>query len=144
MRWAVSVVCALTVVAACSSRGIEMENAWARATPPGSSAAAVYADIQSPQPDEIVSVTTPVATRVEMHQSTEHAGTMQMRPVSSVALPAREVVKFESGGLHLMLIGLHAPLVAGESLPLTFTFRTSPPLTVAARIVAPGDEPPMH
>lgn len=139
MRW--SIACALIMLAACSSRAIEIEHAWARATPPGSPAAAVYAQIEAAQADEIVGVTSEAAARVEIHQSSETAGTMQMRPVARVALPAGETVKFETGGLHLMLIGLQRPLVAGESLALTFTFRSAPPVTIAARIVAPGDEP---
>ena len=132
---------AVIAISACSVRGIEIENVWARATPPGSTAAAVYADVRAADADEIVAVTTPAAERVEIHQSSETAGTMQMRPVTSVPLPQNAIVKFETGGLHLMLIGLREPLAASSSIPLTFTFRSASPITVNAQIVAPGDDP---
>ena len=48
---------------------------------------------------------------------------MKMRRVEQVAIPAGAEVAFEPGGLHLMLIGLKAPLVAGKSLPLVLQFR---------------------
>jgi len=139
------VVIALLATVACSSRAaVEIENAWARATPPGSTVASVYAQVQARSADEILSVSTPAAARVEMHATAEDGGMMRMRPVATVALPAGELVKFEAGGLHLMLIGLRAPLVAGSSVPITFNFRSAAPITIAADVVAPGDDHPAH
>jgi periplasmic copper chaperone A len=135
---------AAIAMSACSARGIEIENVWARATPPGSTAAAVYADVRAGEADEIVAVTSPLAERVEIHRSSETGGTMQMRPVASVALSRNDTVRFETGGLHLMLIGLREPLSAGSSIPLTFSFRSASPITVNAQIVAPGDDPHAH
>lgn len=136
---------ALLALAGCGSRtAIEIENAWARATPPGSTVAAAYAHVTAARADEILSVATPAADRVEMHASAEEAGVTQMRPVATVVLPANEAVKFEAGGLHLMMIGLRAPLVAGSSFPLTFTFRSAAPVTIRADVVAPGDERAAH
>ncbi len=145
MRAAAFVMAAWVALAGCAERApIDIEHAWARATPPGSTVAAVYAQVKANTADEIVAVTTPAAERVEMHASTEEAGTMQMRPVASVALPAREAVEFKAGGLHLMLLGLRAPLVAGSSFPLTFEFRSAAPITVPVSVLAPGDDPAAH
>jgi copper(I)-binding protein len=69
---------------------------------------------------------------------------MQMRPVTAVMLPANEVVEFKGGGLHLMLIGLQAPLAAGSSFPITFNFRSAEPITIQVDVVAPGDERAAH
>jgi copper(I)-binding protein len=139
------IACIALLVSACSPRSaITIENAWARATPPGSTVASVYARVESKQADEIVAVATPVAERVEMHVTSEANGTMRMRPVQSVALQPDEPVSFQAGGLHMMLIGLHEPLAAGTSLPLTFTFRTAAPMTVSVKVIAPGDAPPAH
>jgi hypothetical protein len=136
----VSVV--LCLLAACSSRAsVAIEEAWARATPPGSTVGSVYAVLESTVADELVSVSTPLADRVEMHATSEAGGTMQMRPVASVPLPANDAVKFAAGGLHLMLIGLHEPLAAGSTLPLTFNFRSANAVTVEAKILAPDDTP---
>lgn len=138
------VLAAVLMTVACSPRGIEIEHAWARATPSGSTVAAVYAQVKARQADEIVAVTTPVAERVEMHFSNERDGIMTMRPVGSVALPAGELVKFEAGGLHLMLIGLREPLIVDRAVPLTFEFRSAAPVTVEASVVAPGDDHYAH
>lgn len=135
------IVCVALLTTACNSRvSVEIENAWARATPPGSTVASVYAQVEAQQTDEIVAISTPAAERVEIHATSEAAGVMKMRPVSSVPLPANEPVKFEAGGLHLMLIGLRKPLVAGSSIPLTFAFRSAAPLTIEADVVAPADD----
>ena len=70
----------------------------------------------------------------EMTQMTEPPGTMggdspmpgsgemEMRPISSLDLPAGEAVALEPGGYHIMLIDLVAPLVAGDTLEVTLTF----------------------
>jgi hypothetical protein len=44
---------------------------------------------------------------------------MKMREVKSIKLPAGKLVDLEDSGYHLMLIGLKAPLKAGDSVPLT-------------------------
>jgi periplasmic copper chaperone A len=145
MKRLVCFAAASMAIAACAAAvDVSVENAWARATPPGSTVAAVYAQVRAQADDEIVSVTTPSAARVEMHSSTQEDGIMKMRPVTSVPLSANKSVKFEAGGLHLMLIGLHSPLVANTSVALTFNFRSASPVTTTANVVAPGDEPHAH
>jgi periplasmic copper chaperone A len=134
----------VAIVACAGASDVAVENAWARATPPGSTVAAVYAQVRAHAEDEIVSVTTSSAVRVEIHSSRQENGVMKMRPVASVPLPADKTVKFEAGGLHLMLIGLHSPLVANTSVALTFNFRSASPVTITANVVAPGDEPHTH
>jgi len=141
----IAVIASLLALAACGSRAaIRIEDAWARATPPGSTVASVYARVTATAADEIVSVATPAAERVEIHATSQAAGVMQMRPVATVALPANQTVRFESGGLHLMLIGLRAPLAAGSSVPITFNFRSAAPVTIHADVVAPGDDRAAH
>ena len=50
------------------------------------------------------------------------AAPMTMEPVEQIDLPADETVSLEPGGLHAMLIGLAAPLTAGQTFTLTLTF----------------------
>jgi copper(I)-binding protein len=45
-----------------------------------------------------------------------------MRQVDAVPLPAGQAVVLSPGGYHIMLMDLKAPLVAGQSFPLTLTF----------------------
>jgi copper(I)-binding protein len=131
----------LCALSGCGARpDIEIEHLWARATPPGSTVAALYGHVTAQQSDEIVAVSSPVAARAEIHTTTESDGVMTMRPVESVSLPAGAPVAFESGGLHIMLLELREPLVAGRKVPVTFSFKSAAPVTVQADVVAPGDE----
>jgi copper(I)-binding protein len=135
-------ICASLALASCTGKpAVAIDHAWARATPPGSTVAAVYAQLTSSGTDEIVSIATPAAERVEMHMTSQVDGAMQMRPVARMTLPANDPVKFETGGLHLMLIGLRTPLVAGEHIDVTFNFRSAAASTVAVEILSPADVP---
>jgi periplasmic copper chaperone A len=55
---------------------------------------------------------------------------MQMRPIAGVTIPEGQKVALKPGGMHVMLIGLKAPLRQGQTFPLTLTFAKAGPETV--------------
>jgi len=80
--------------------------------------------------DRLLSVSTPVAAKVELHESQLENGVMKMRAVTSVECPAGATVKATPGGLHVMLLGLAAPLAAGSDLNVSLHFRDAGVLTL--------------
>lgn len=62
---------------------------------------------------------------------------MTMQPVPSVVIPADDTVSFSPGGLHVMVTGLHADLVVGDTFPVTFTFEPGGEITVVADVHEP-------
>jgi periplasmic copper chaperone A len=126
---------------------IEIGQPWARATPGKSHLGAVYLTIRSPVADRLVAASTPAAARAELHESAMAGMVMKMRPLAAVALPAGQSVAFAPGGMHIMLLGLKAPLRAGQSFPLTLTFAGAGPQTVTVmvgKVGATGPPPPAH
>ena len=98
---------------------------WSRATPPAVKVAAGYATIRNggESDDRLVGATTDIAERVEIHRTEMDDGVMRMRPLKDgLAVPAGETVTLEPGGLHLMFIGLLAPVKEGVAFPVTLTF----------------------
>lgn len=142
VRWLMAWV--LCCVAHAALGAVTVTDVWARATPPGTTVGVVYARIVADAPDELISVTSGVADRVEIHASTSDDGTVRMRPMGAVPLRAGQPVVLGPGGIHVMLIGLRRPLQAGSSFELTLTFRSAPPLTVSAKIIGPGGAAPAH
>jgi periplasmic copper chaperone A len=130
---------ALTQTAAAA---VKAHNLWARATPPDSKVAVVYGELISDRPDELISISTPAAERAEVHVTTNEGGMLKMRPMAAVAIPANKPISFRSGAMHVMLIGLRAPLQAGATIPMTFRFRSAPELSVSAKVLAPGATEP--
>lgn len=72
--------------------------------------------------DRLLRASSAAAEKVELHTHEHDGGVMRMRAVPAVAVKAGETVRFEPGGLHIMLIGLKAPPKLGEKLPLTLVF----------------------
>lgn len=130
-------VCA--VLAACSAAraadGPQASAAWARATPPGVSVGAVYLRIDGgTRPDRLLGASSPRAERIEFHRVENADGMMRMRRVAAIELPAGARVELEPQALHLMLIGLSAPLSAGARLPLTLRFETAGEQSIEALV----------
>ena len=104
---------------------IEVSDAWARPTPPGSTVAAAYLTLENTGDDDdalIGAIAPEAAGSVELHTHTHENGVMKMRQVPEIELPMGESVALKPHGLHLMLIDLKTPLEAGQTFPLTLTF----------------------
>jgi copper(I)-binding protein len=103
---------------------IEIENAWARATPPGAETAAGYMTIRnrSSSPDRLIRVASPLAARVEMHVHLHDGDVMRMRQVKGYDIPANGSLELKSGGAHLMFVDIKRPFKEGEKIPVTLRF----------------------
>jgi len=123
--------------------GLEVNNAWARATPGKSNVGAAYVTIQSPTADKLVAASTPVAKKAELHTMTMSGTVMKMRPIAVVDIPAGQSVKLAPGGMHIMLMGLKVPLKAGQSFALTLTFAKAGTKTVDVAVEKVGASGPM-
>ena len=115
---------------------LSVERPWAREMPPVAPNGAAYLRIENAgaAADRIVSASSPIARRVEFHTHEMDGGVMKMRRVHWVEVPAQGSVRFAPGGLHMMLIGLKEPLVAGGSFPLTLGFRNAGELEMKVEI----------
>lgn len=118
----------LTIAASTLAQGnnaLQVTGAWVRPTA-GNDVSAAYLHITNygDQDDALLSVTTEFAPMSELHTMQMDGDVMRMRAVERIDLPAGETVTLRPGGLHIMLMGLSAPLVEGEYLTLTLTFES--------------------
>jgi len=111
---------------------LTISQAWSPAVPPTASVAAVYFSINNAgsQPDLLLALSSPIAARVELHESRDVHGVLEMRELASLPCPAGATVASKPGGLHVMLIGLNRPLIAGTAFPLALRFRDAGNLTL--------------
>ena len=114
--------------------GVEISDAWARATPGGAETGAAYLTLVSPSGDRLTGVASPAAAKAELHEMTNDHGVMKMREVPAIDLPPGQPVTLKPGGLHIMLMGLQHPLQPGQSVPLTLRFEKSGTRDVNAAI----------
>jgi periplasmic copper chaperone A len=77
-------------------------------------------------PDELVSAASPVAHKAELHVFDVDNGIYGMHPVRAIEIsPGAAATILGPGGAHVMLEGLKQPLKAGESFPLSLTFKNA-------------------
>ena len=127
-------------LAGCEGRSpaIKVSDAWARATAPGQSNAAVYVTIANRGgADRLVGVSSDAGAAI-LHQSENGGGVARMRMVSETPIPAGGRVMLAPGGTHIMLTGLGSPLAVGADFPVTFRFAKAGPRTVTVAVVGAG------
>ncbi|HEY9211540.1 MAG TPA: copper chaperone PCu(A)C [Ancylobacter sp.] len=136
---------------------LEIAHPWARMTPAGAKVGGGYLVIENEgaEPDRLVSATSDVSDRVEIHEMSVKDGIMTMRMLADgVEVPAKGKVALAPGGYHLMMMGLKKPLVEGERFKGTLTFAKAGTLNVEFAVegmsgpkvsttAAPTGAPPM-
>lgn len=119
-----------------SDQGIEITDAWVRASPRGATMGAAYLMLQSDRSDRLVGVATDdsVAGMMEMHEIVRDGDALRMQQVESLELPPGERVALEPGGRHLMFMGLRRPLVPGMQVRLRLRFEHAGERFVTAEV----------
>ncbi len=130
----------VAVTAVAQPTPVRIESPWTRATPPGASTGAGFltAHNANAQADRLISASSPMAGRTELHEMTMEKDVMKMREVKSISLPANGKLELKPGGYHLMLLQLNAPLKAGDKVPVTLQFEKAGAVKIELEVRAMG------
>lgn len=129
---------AVFVISACgdSLNELVIQGAWARPASAGENGAAYFVIENWTTTDDILlSVSSEIASATEVHMSMGDAnGVMSMQMQESNPVPAKDTVKFEPGGLHVMFVELTQDLQVGDTITLTLNFEKAGSITVEAPV----------
>lgn len=134
---AAAVVASLLAACAGAAGSPSIAVSDARVPAPAGPNAAAYLTLRNSGDgaDRLVAVDSDAAGSVELHESTVDGGTMSMRQVEAIEVPAGGEAVLEPGGLHVMLLEVDEGLTEGDTVELVLTFETSPEQTVEATVV---------
>jgi periplasmic copper chaperone A len=122
---------------------LDISDPWSRATPKGSSVAAGYMTIKNngSTPDRLVSGSSDVASKFEVHEMKMEGDVAKMRPVKGgLEIKPGETVELKPGSFHVMFVGLKKPLSAGDHFKATLVFEKAGPVSVDYDVRAMGSE----
>jgi hypothetical protein len=122
---------------------VTLANVRGRPGPLAGGTSAVYFSVLNGLDHDVrlVSASSPVAAVVETHETVNDNGIMRMIPQpDGFLIPARQSLKLEPGGKHIMLIDLAAPLAVGDKFPLTLSFDTGEAMSITVPVmdIVPG------
>lgn len=103
---------------------LTVEHPWARSTPPVAKTGAVYLSVRNngSEEDSLIGIATATAESAEIHVTKEEGRLTVMRHVGTVPILPGGSVRLDPGGMHVMLVGLKAPLAPDKSFPIVLTF----------------------
>jgi len=103
---------------------LAVTNAWSRSTPPGVTVGVAYFTLKNDtgKSDRLLKITTPVASKVQVHRTEIQDGMARMREVAVLHVDAGQTLEFAPSGMHLMLMGLKQPLVEGRTFEIDLLF----------------------
>lgn len=123
------------------------ENVWARAT--DSEMTSAFGTIENLTDEDltITAASSEVAGMVELHEIIEEDGEQIMQQIEGgFTIPASGSLELETGGNHLMLMGLQQELLPGEVLEISLEFDDGTQESIEAMVRNDGgqDEPYDH
>src|SRR6516162_3525446 len=122
---------------------LDIADPWSRATPKGSSVAAGYMTIRNTgsTPDRLISGSSDVTSKFEVHEMKMENGVAKMRPVKGgLEIKPGETVELKPGSFHVMFVGLKKPLSAGDHFKATLVFEKAGTVNVDYDVRAMGSE----
>jgi hypothetical protein len=133
-----SVIAALSLGAGCGGGAEGLQISEARVGAPTGPNAALYFTARG-GPDALLSASTDVAGDAQIHETViGEEGTMSMRQVPRLEVPAGGELVLEPGGFHVMLVGIDE-LQVGATIEITLVWENAGEMTIEAEVVEPSD-----
>jgi copper(I)-binding protein len=126
---------------------LEIGHPWSRATPAGAKVAGGYFTITNngSTPDRLVSISSDISEKAELHEMGVKDGVMTMRPVTGgLEIPAGGKVVLGPGSYHVMFMDLKQPPKQGEMFAATLTFERAGTVTIKFAVQAMGSAAPQE
>ncbi len=140
---AITAVLLVLVAVGCApggaAAGVSVANAWVRPPQGADRPAAGYLEIRGGDgADALLSVSSPAAAMVEVHETTtDSSGMTGMQPIERLEIPAGQTVVLQTGGYHLMLMGaVDGAIELGKTVELRLTFEKAGEIVVQAEVRA--------
>ena len=121
---------------------LSIEQAYIRATIPGTSISSSYMEIEN-KSDNVITlerITSDASPRIEIHQHTMINGMMRMSKLNTLDIKSQERVKLQPSGLHLMLFDIKKPLKAQQKVELTLHFSNKESVVMTIPVYSPVQE----
>jgi copper(I)-binding protein len=129
VRWLAGVAAALILAGGVQAHEVKigaltLSELQVRSTVSGVPTTAAYLTIANAgkTPDRLLSIDCACADGAMMHETRTRNGVSSMTMLNTVAIPAGGKIEFKPDGLHVMLVGVKAPLKAGAMQPMTLRF----------------------
>jgi periplasmic copper chaperone A len=123
---------------------LEIDHPWSRAVPKGATVAAGYLTIKNTgtEPDRLVSGSTPVAGKFEVHEMSMDKGVMKMRPLTGgLEIKPGQTVELKPQSLHIMMTGLKQPIEKGKPFKGSLVFEKAGAVDIDFAVEAIGATP---
>jgi copper(I)-binding protein len=93
-----------------------VQHVWVGESIPGQNSATLEMNITTVQAAKLLSVSSDVADKVEIHRVAQHWGKMSTKVKKTLNLPAHQTTAFGKHQLFLILVGLKKELNIGDSI----------------------------
>ena len=115
---------------------LSVTDAWSRSTPPGVTVGVAYFTLKNDtgKSDRLLKITTPVASKVQVHRTEILEDIARMREVAVLHVDPGQVLEFAPNGMHVMLMGLKQPLVEGKAFEIELLFEVAGPRKVKVAV----------
>jgi len=141
LLWAAGLL-VISVPCLAQQNGITVENAWSRAATAGRTGVVYLTVTDAGGADRLTGVTSPVAARVDLHESFIDNGVSKMRDVAALPVEAGKPLSLAPGGYHIMLTGLKQTLKPGDTFPVTLSFQNAGQITATVTVQRAGGGAP--
>jgi copper(I)-binding protein len=119
---------------------LDISGGFVRAMLPGQPVGGGYLTIHNggSGDDRLVSVKSPAAGKVEIHEMKMENNIMKMRELKDgIAVPAGATVKLAPNGLHVMFKQVKTPFRQGETVPVTLNFERAGAVDLSLPVTSP-------
>lgn len=106
-------------VAWANANDVMVDKVWVGESVPGQNSATLELNITTVSPAKLLSISSEVAGKVEIHSVSRHGNKMQAHVVDDLSLPAHRTTAFGSHQLFLIMTGLKKELNIGDRIPVS-------------------------
>lgn len=118
---------------------LEIKHPWAKATVEGQPVAGGFVKITNTgtEVDRLVKISADVSGMIQLHEMKVEDGVMKMSEIpGGIEIAPGQTVELKPGGLHVMFMGIKAPLKEGEKFKAVLTFEKAGTIEVEFKIEA--------